>query len=298
MHVVERCHARREVEHEYQIQEQKYRRHRALWKSLSEEEEGEKNGTAANLNEYDDDPREIFAKEISDSVLATTPRPSIAFHDAYEKGALIYQGPTAKVYECIHKQTRQVFAVKEIERKEGKTEKAVIEKTLAEAVLHEVGVLDSLKHSNIMHVNALFEDEEHFFLVMECMRGGNVYDRIMESKRYTEDEARTLAKKLLGAVRYIHERGFAHRDLKPQNLLLNSDKDRTDIKISDFGFACRVRSPQSLTKRCGTPSYVTPEVLKNIPYDQSADMWSVGVTLYFLLCGHQPFADENQGEME
>ena len=85
--------------------------------------------------------------------------------------------------------------------------------------------------------------------------------------------------------------------LQPQNLLLKSPEDDADIKLSDFGFACRVHTPQSLTVRCGTPSYVAPEILKNIPYDQTADMWSVGVILFVLLAGYPPFVEEDQTEL-
>lgn len=278
--------------------------------SMSDYDNMSAKNSAANLNEdqrEDDDDddngdgdenygRDTFVKEVSDSILVMTARPAMAFQDAYEKGRLIHVGQTSRIYECIKRQTRQVFAVKVIERKE-ETEKAVIGRTMSEAVLHEIAVLDSLSHSNIIHINELFEDNEHLFLVMEYMRGGNVYDRIVQTKRYTENEARKLARNLLDALRYSHQQGIVHRDLKPQNLLLTKEKDNTDIKISDWGFACRVRSPQSLTKRCGTPSYVSPEVIKNIPYDQAVDMWSVGVILYIMLCGYPPFADENQGEM-
>jgi serine/threonine protein kinase len=85
--------------------------------------------------------------------------------------------------------------------------------------------------------------------------------------------------------------------IKPQNIFLESKDSHSAIKIGDFGFAKKVHTPKSLTSRCGTPSYVAPEILKNQPYDQSCDMWSVGVVLYVMLCGYTPFSDENQERM-
>jgi serine/threonine protein kinase len=223
-------------------------------------------------------------------------RAALDFHDVYEKGRELHSGTASKIYECYPRQSRQEFAVKIVDRKET-SRKSVTGKTTAESVLHEVAILDSLKHRNIIQIIDFFEDDDHFYLVMERMRGGDVFDRITQKKKYTEKDARDLAKVLLDTVAYLHENNIAHRDLKPQCLLLKSKKNDADIKISDFSFACRVHTPQSLTTRCGTPTYVAPEVLKNIPYDQSADMWSIGVILYVLLCGYPPFVDEIQSEL-
>jgi len=97
-------------------------------------------------------------------------------------------------------------------------------------------------------------------------------------------------------MNYLHERKIAHRDLKPENLLLRSVEDDAAIKIADFGFAKKVTS-KKLTTQCGTPGYVAPEILEGVPYDESADMWSVGVILYILLGGYPPFHEDNQKEL-
>jgi serine/threonine protein kinase len=260
------------------------------------ESDSEKDGTAADLiQDRSFFGRDPYIKENSDSVLLGTVLPALRFYELYEVGQLLHNGQTAKVYECKNKRTHVVFAVKMVERKQ-RSRKAV-KKTMAEMVLREVAILDSLKHENIIEIKELFEDDDHFFLVMDYMRGGDVFERLLEVKKYCESDARKLIRALLRATAFFHSQNVAHRDLKPQNLLLKSKSDPTDIVISDFGFACRVHKSQSLTTRCGTPSFVAPEVLKNAPYDQAVDMWSIGVILYVLLCGYPPFSDQNQSEL-
>jgi len=132
---------------------------------------------------------------------------------------------------------------------------------------------------------------------MELMSGGDLFDRIGQRKSYTENDARNLCRKMLESVRYCHENSVAHCDMKPKNLLLAGDDDDVEIKLSDFGFATRVYEPRSITKQCGTPFFVAPEVLMRSPYDQQSDMWSVGVIMYLLLGGDLPFMGRTQKEL-
>jgi len=204
----------------------------------------------------------------------------------------IRKGSMATVWQCVKRNDPQKisYAVKIIKRKEmGQSDD--------EDVMNEVAVLQSLKHPNIVQLNDFYEEKDYFYLVMEYMTGGDVFDRIVDHRQYTEKDARDLIKCLLEAVKFMHDNGVAHRDLKPQNLLLKSTDDDADIKVADFGFAKRIHMPRSLTTRCGTPTYVAPEILKNIPHDHAADMWSVGVICYVLLVGYPPFAGDNQAEL-
>jgi serine/threonine protein kinase len=91
----------------------------------------------------------------------------------------------------------------------------------------------------------------------------------------------------------MHDNNIVHRDLKPENLLLTSEKNDFDIKVVDFGFATEVDG-DNLRAHCGTPGYIAPEILKDLPYGKSVDMWSFGVILYILLGGYPPFYDKNQ----
>jgi len=185
------------------------------------------------------------------------------------------------------------FAVKCIDRTKLST-------TDEEDIYNEVLILRSLNHNHIVQLNDVFTDHNHHFLVMEKLSGGDLFDRIIDKTHYSEEEAKTTCRNILLAVEYIHSNNIAHRDLKPENLLLSSNSnnrfyhangDDTSIKIADFGYATRVMKPNSLLTACGSRNYIAPEILKRNYYDERIDLWSVGVILYILLSGLQPFND-------
>jgi serine/threonine protein kinase len=209
------------------------------------------------------------------------------FAELYQVRDKIHHGSEGVVKRCYSKVHHKEFAVKIIER----------DHETDEQVLHEVSIMNQLHHENLVAVVDFFEEDDFYYIVMELMAGGDVFDRIIDLNNYTEKDARDLAKILLVAVDYMHKSGVVHRDIKPQNIFLESKDDNSAIKVGDFGFAKRVHTPKSLNQRCGTPSYVAPEILKNQPYDQSCDMWSVGVVLYVTLCGYTPFMEEQHEEM-
>jgi len=264
--------------------------HAVRWSIRSRFKSASEADFADQMKTWDKDDE---AQQRVDNALLTKYRPTLRFSDVYLLKKKLHASQSAEVWECVHKKRNEAFAVKVIERKK-QQRKSVTGKSLEESVLHELAVLKALKHKYIIDIVDFFDEDDYVYLIMELMTGGDVFDRITSLQKYTEKDARDLAKILLEAVSYMHGESIAHRDLKPQNLLLKSKDDHASIKIADFGFACRVHTAQSLTTRCGTPSYVAPEILKNIPYDQTADMWSVGVILFILLCGNPPFADNDQ----
>ena len=164
------------------------------------------------------------------------------FNDLYELQDKIRSGSFATIWRAKHRESGVVWAVKVVSRKELKPKDDA-------QFLQEVAILLSLRHKNIVALNDFFEEKEYFYLVMELLEGGDVFDRIVAMNHYTELDARDLARELLSAVAYMHERGVAHRDLKPQNLLLVSKEDNSAVKVADFGFAKRVHVPNSLMTR-------------------------------------------------
>jgi serine/threonine protein kinase len=153
----------------------------------------------------------------------------------------------------------------------------------------EITITTKLIHPNIVRLFKAYDEPEHYYLVQEIMTGGELFDRIVEKEFYNEEEARTVARVILGAVHYMQSKKIVHRDLKPENLLLATKDNDTNIKICDFGFATRELEPDSLTTTCGSPNYVAPEIVLNIPYGKQVDMWSLGTIFFLLLGGYAPF---------
>lgn len=151
-----------------------------------------------------------------------------------------------------------------------------------------------MDHPNILKCLGFFDEEEMYYLVMEYMEGGELFDRIVKKTFYSEKEARDLVYILLSTIHYCHTRNVVHRDLKPENLLLSSLDDDAHVKLADFGFAIQSGGYMSLKTQCGTPGYVAPEILSTQPYGKAVDMWSIGVITYILLGGYPPFHDDNQ----
>ena len=161
--------------------------------------------------------------------------------------------------------------------------------------------MKELDHPNIVKLHGVYDEKQSYYLVMDLIQGGELFDRIVKKEFYSEKEARDLILVLLRILLYLHKDCMiVHRDIKPENLLCVSENDDTDIKLCDFGFAARLdkENPEAcLTHHCGTPGYVAPEILKRVSYGAAVDMWSVGVLTYILLGGYPPFYDDDQNRL-
>lgn len=149
-----------------------------------------------------------------------------------------------------------------------------------------------------MRIFELLEDEDNYYVVSEFLRGGELFDRIVNLKQFNEKKAAYVIYQILLALNYIHQNKIMHRDLKPENILLESeDKDNLNIKLSDFGFATYYKADQGENLQCGSPLYMAPEIIKSEDYNERVDIWSTGVIAYILLSGRPPFGGRKKDEI-
>ncbi|XP_037627837.1 calcium/calmodulin-dependent protein kinase IGb isoform X1 [Sebastes umbrosus] len=188
----------------------------------------------------------------------------------------------------------EVFMVRE--KKTGKLNamKCVKKKQKIDLNLeNEIAVLRRIKHDNVVGMEDFYESCTHYYLIMELVSGGELFDRILDRGVYSEKDASSVIQQVLQAVSYLHENGIVHRDLKPENILYYSPDEDSKIMISDFGLSKMV-DDDIMSTACGTPGYVAPEVLAQKPYSKAVDCWSIGVITYILLCGYPPFYEESE----
>ncbi|KAI4307047.1 hypothetical protein L6164_030277 [Bauhinia variegata] len=159
-----------------------------------------------------------------------------------------------------------------------------------EDVRREVKILKALSgHTNLVKFHDAFEDANNVYIVMELCEGGELLDRILaRGGRYSEEDAKSIVAQILDVVAFCHLQGVVHRDLKPENFLFVSKDGDAPMKVIDFGLSDFVRPDQRLNDIVGSAYYVAPEVLHR-SYSVEADLWSIGVITYILLCGSRPF---------
>ena len=238
--------------------------------------------------------------DVVQSIIAKGP---IATRYDVDYKTVLGKGHYAIVNPARNRETGEEVAVKRIQIARSRLEALKLEIT----VLLEVG-----KHPNIVELKDVFLTETEVQLVMELLRGGELFDRMVERGPYSEAEASRHVRKIGEALQYLHGKGIVHRDLKPENLILTDKSDHAELKIADFGLSKIVEDIASSTMAtaCGTWAYAAPEVrgpgafqpppppgappLAKPSYTAKVDIWSLGVILYVILAAYHPFDPDGQ----
>ncbi|XP_051527363.1 serine/threonine-protein kinase DCLK3-like [Myxocyprinus asiaticus] len=208
----------------------------------------------------------------------------------YDMGREVGDGNFAVVKECRVRGLAEVFAMKIVDNAKLQGRGHMIQ--------NEIALLRSLKHPRLIQLFRSHHTDIHVYLLMELVTGGDLFDAISQSGRFSEPSAACMIRDISQALQYIHNKSIAHRDIKPENLLVQRhDNGNLNLKLADFGLAMIITEPVFTV--CGTPTYVAPEILAETGYGVEVDVWAMGVILFVLLSGFPPFRspDRNQDEL-
>ncbi|XP_041089769.1 ribosomal protein S6 kinase alpha-1 isoform X2 [Polyodon spathula] len=206
---------------------------------------------------------------------------NLHFSDGYNVKEDIGVGSYSVCKRCVHKTTNTEYAVK------------IIDKSKRDPCEEVEILLRYGQHPNILTLKDVYDDGKQVYLVTELMRGGELLDKLLKQKYFSEREASAVLYTITKTVEYLHSQGVVHRDLKPSNILYVDESGNPEsIRICDFGFAKQLRADNGLLMTpCYTANFVAPEVLKRQGYDEGCDVWSLGILLYTMLAGYTPFAN-------
>uniref|UniRef100_A0A1I8FY28 non-specific serine/threonine protein kinase n=1 Tax=Macrostomum lignano TaxID=282301 RepID=A0A1I8FY28_9PLAT len=220
-------------------------------------------------------------------------------NERFELGKTMGDGNFAIVRACVKKESRNEYAMKVIDKSKLRGKEHM--------VINEVRIMKMCQHHNIVRLVEEYETRTEIYLVMELVKGGDLFDAISQVVKFNETQAAHMVADMANALFYLHSRNIVHRDLKPENLLVYRTKDnRISLKLGDFGLAMEVEKP--IYTVCGTPTYVAPEILEergeycycftSRRYGLEVDLWALGVITYILLCGFPPFRSRERRQTE
>jgi len=200
--------------------------------------------------------------------------------EKYEIVRKIGFGTTSQVKLVKRKCDGEMFAMKQIKKKR-------ISLDELEQIEQEITFLENADHPNIVKMEEYYVTKSFICIILEHLKGGQLFDHIA-NQRFSELEAAKITKQLLSGLSYMHSSGYAHRDLKPNNIILVGSEEM-EVKIIDFGYL-GVQRTDGMDTILGSPQFLAPEIIQQIAYSCTVDVWACGVVLYMLLCGAPPFA--------
>ena len=206
----------------------------------------------------------------------------------YKIGRILGRGAFGKVNLALHILSGYLVAMKSFNKNKKNFPLYKIK--------NEITIMKKLRnHKGIVKLLEAFENDKYYFIIMENAIGGSLLNAINKMGRLPESLAKNIFRQLMETIKYIHSKGIVHRDIKPDNILLNLNNN---IKLCDFGVSKEIKKGLLLLDSCGTPAFLAPEILLDDPYDPfMTDIWSCGVVLYVMVSGFFPFAGINETQL-
>ena len=194
------------------------------------------------------------------------------------------KGAFGEVWKVTHENSQKVYCIKILIKRD------IFEQKLINQINKEISIMYNVNHPYSVKLVNHFEDNEKLYLIMELASNGNLYNFIQKNKKdkiKNMDLIKKLIIQTIEIIKYLHSLNIIYRDIKPENILLDKDYN---VKLCDYGWATYFTPGKFLTVYCGTPEYVSPEMLKKYPYNEKVDIWGIGVLIFELVFGYAPFS--------
>ena len=202
----------------------------------------------------------------------------------YEQLKTVGLGSYGRVRLCKHKKTGDIFVMKILKKNE------IIKQKQVDHVYSEFNILINLKHPFIVQLLGYnFDDPKYVYFILEYIQGGELFTLLRTKRTFPIPQARFYIAHIITIFEYLHSKNIVYRDLKPENILINKNGY---LKLTDFGFAKQLENEKTYTL-CGTPEYLAPEIILNKGHGKAVDWWTLGILLYEMLVGIDPFSDDD-----
>ena len=200
----------------------------------------------------------------------------------------IGKGGFGEVWKVNHKKTNDLYVIKVLDKLKLKKQ------NLIEQLNLEIKIMYKVHHPHIMQLINHYEDDNNFFMIMPYASRGQLYNLLRKNTKLEQNLTAQFLRETISAVKYLHEHDIIHRDIKPENILLDQNYR---VKLSDFGWSNFCKKNEKRNTYCGTPEYLSPEMIKKLPHDHRVDIWSLGVLLFECLAGYPPFTGKTELEL-